>query len=297
MTQDISSLIGATHHSHIVTLRTEGAGSPLFCFPGSDGIIDVFREMAAALPEGSPVYAIQMEWMSKAEHEFTIEQLAPFYLDVIRKIQKSGPYHFCGYSFGGLLIYEMAMRLCDEGDDANLVAMLDAPNPAFLSNLSGIDAVQFHKTLLIDRLKKYRRMIGQFEIKRIMASSLASIVTRLGGFFMPAIKAGFRKANRPMPTILRVYDPTTIALKAWRSYVPKPYAKSVVFFRVQDRGPEHDRDPSMGWKACVTGGVELHIVPGTHTDMMRMPNVRVIADTLATCLDHGSKQNQSTRPS
>src|ERR1700722_6596575 len=156
MTYSIFDSMVAKSHSHIVPLRTAGAGSPLFCFPGGGGSVDKFRGMATVLPEGQPVYAIDMEWLSHVEQEFTIEQLAPFYLNIIRKIQRSGPYYFCGYSFGALVAYEMAMRLIDEGDCADLVAMLDSPNPAMLSNLSGTDAVQFRKTYLTDRLKKYR---------------------------------------------------------------------------------------------------------------------------------------------
>ena len=123
--------------------------------------------MTVALPEGQPVYAIDMESLCDTGQQFTIEQLAPFYLDIIRKIQRSGPYYFCGYSFGGLVAYEMAMRLIDEGDSADLVALLDAANPALLSNLSQTDAAQFHKTYLIDRLKKYALQLVRGDFKAL----------------------------------------------------------------------------------------------------------------------------------
>src|SRR6267378_1618576 len=164
--------------SCLMPFRATGAGSPLFCFPGSGGNVHVFREMIAALPEGQPVYAIDMEWLCEAAQDFTIEQLAAFYLDVIRKIQKSGPYYFCGYSFGGLVAYEMAMRLINEGDSTSLVALLDAPNPALLSNLSEADSVQFRKTYLIDRLKKYGRQLVRGDIEGFMGRGLAFVVSR-----------------------------------------------------------------------------------------------------------------------
>jgi len=93
--------------------------------------------------------------------------------------------------------------------------------------------------------------------------------------------------------MLRANDPTSGFLKAWRTYVPKRYAKSVVFFRTQDRGPEYDRDPSMGWGACVMGDIQIHIVPGGHLDMMSMPAVGVIAEKLATYLGHGANYRPS----
>jgi thioesterase domain-containing protein len=93
-----------------------------------------------------------------------------------------------------------------------------------------------------------------------------------------------------LPVTLRSSDPGF--MKAWSSYVPKHYQNSIVCFRVEDRGPEHDRDPSMGWGACAEGGVQVHVVPGGHVDMMSTPSVRVVADNLAAYLDSGSNHKK-----
>jgi len=295
MNQNIFHAIAADHRLHIEPLRTGGAGSPLFCFPGAGDRPMRFRELAAVLPEGQPVYAINMDLLWGIEQEFTIEQLASFYVDLIRKIQGSGPYFLCGYSFGGLVAYEMAVRLIDDGDSVGLVALLDTPNPALKSTLSTTEVVQFHKTYLIDRLKKYWRMLVQFDLGQMTHSGIAFMVTHCGAFFLPALRVGFRMVNRPLPTVFGAHDPTTVFSKAWRSYVPKHYEKGVVFFRVQDRGPEYDQDPSMGWGAYVTGGFQVHIVPGGHLDMMKMPFVRAVAEKLADYLDNGPNLDDSIR--
>jgi len=286
MTRDICSIVGISAHAHVVPLRTSGAGSPLFCFPGSGGNVYIFREMVSALPEGRPIYAIDMEWLCEADQDFSIEQLATLYLPVVRKLQQSGPYHFCGYSFGGLVAYEMATRLINEGDAASLVALLDVPNPALRKNLSEADSVKFRKTYLTDRLRKYGSQLARGDLKTFMGNGSAFIVSRAGKCFMPSIKAGFRRMNRPVPGLLRANDPGF--LKAWHAYNPKPYPKGIVCFRVEDRGPEHGRDPSMGWEACAMGGVQVHVVPGGHVDMMNAPSVAVVADKLAGYLGSGS---------
>jgi thioesterase domain-containing protein len=291
MTRDVYSLTSAINHSKIVTFRTTGDGLPLFCLPGAGGDADIFEHMVPAMPEGQPVYAIDMESLCDVREKFTIEQLAPLYLDVIRGIQKHGPYFFCGYSFGGLLAYEMAIRLIDEGERADLVALLDAANPAMLSNLSEAEVAQFHKTYLIDRLKRYGVQLIRGDIKTFTKRGFAFIATNVGRFVMPAVKSGFRIANMPLPEIVRSNDPGF--LRAWKAYVPKHYTKGLVVFRVQDRGPEHDSDQSMGWDACVGGGVQVHTVPGDHVDMMTMPPVSVIAGKLSTYLDNGSQQKNS----
>jgi thioesterase domain-containing protein len=272
--------------SHLVPLRTSGTGSPLFCLPGSGGDVDIFREMVTALREGQPVYGINMEWLIEASQDFTVEQVATFCLEVVRKIQKEGPYCFCGYSFGGLVAYEMARQLSDGNDSARLVALLDAPNPALVANLSEADSAQFRKTYLFDRLKKYGLHLMRGEIKSFTGRGLAFVTSRAGQFFMPAIKKAFRIINQPLPIVLRSNDPGF--LKAWNSYVPKNYSKEIVCFRVEERGPEHGPDPSMGWEACVNGRIRVHVVPGGHVDMMSVPSVSVVANKLSDYLDPAS---------
>ena len=78
MANDVFASPAAKDHSRVVQFRTAGRGSPLFCFPGSGGNVQIFREMVAALPEGQPVYAIDMEWLCETQQDFTIEQLAAY---------------------------------------------------------------------------------------------------------------------------------------------------------------------------------------------------------------------------
>ena len=271
---------------HVLALRRSGAGAGLFCFPGSGGDVHVFDDLVAAFPEGRPVYAIDMEWLCETSGDFTIEQIAACCLNVIRDVQQEGPYYFCGYSFGGLVAYELATRLIDRGDSVNMVALLDAPNPALLSSLSRSDSLQFRKTYLLDRFKGYMVQLARGDIKAFVRRGFAFVVSRAGSFFVPGIKAGFRLVNRPLPKRVRANDPGF--LKAWRFYIPKRYSGSLVCFRAEKRGPEYDRDPSMGWRTCAMGKVEVHIVPGQHVDMMREPSVRAIAEKMAVYLDSGS---------
>jgi thioesterase domain-containing protein len=280
------------NYEYLVPLRTSGSGPALFCFPGSGGNVFIFREMVAALGDGNPVYGIDLEWLCDSRHHFTVEQIAEFYLDVIRKRQECGPYYFCGYSFGGLVAYEMARQLIACDRRAGLVALLDTPNPALIKNLSQTDSAQFRKTYLIDRLRKYALHLLRGEFRSLGTRGLAFVTSRAGQFFMPTIKKAFQIANRPLPAVLKSNDPGF--LRAWHSYVPNSYDKDVVCFRVEDRGPEHASDPSMGWEVCVTGKVHVHTVPGGHVDMMAAPSVFLISQILAGYLDQSSTRRAET---
>jgi thioesterase domain-containing protein len=261
--------------------------------PGSGGNVFIFQEMVAALRDGNPVYGIDLEWLCESRPHFTVEQIAEFYLDVICTKQPRGPYYLCGYSFGGLVAYEVARQLssCDHGAGAGLVALLDAPNPALMKNLSQVASAQFRKTYLIDRLRKYLLHLLRGELRSFIDRGLAFVTSRAGQFFMPLIKNAFRILNRPLPAILRSNDPGF--LRAWNAYEPKSYGGDIVCFRVEERGPEHANDPSMGWEICVAGKVDVHVVPGGHVDMMRAPAVFEIAERLAGYLDRPSHKEET----
>jgi thioesterase domain-containing protein len=264
--------------AYLVSLRASGGRPPLFCLPGSGGDVRIFRELAEALPQAQPVYGLDMEWLCDLTEHFSVEQIASFYLRVVRAVQPTGPYQFCGYSFGGLVAYEMASQLAREGSNASLVALLDAPNPAQLATLPKADATNYRKAYLIDRLGKYGRDLLRGNIKSFFNRGFVFLSSRSRGLITPWIKKGFRMIGRSLPAKLKGDDPGFI--KAWHAYVPKSHPMSIVCFRAQDRGPEHDLDPTMGWGTCATAGVIVHLVPGRHVDMMREPSISAVAAEL-----------------
>jgi alpha-beta hydrolase superfamily lysophospholipase len=48
------------------------------------------------------------------------------YLNQIKAHQPNGPYCLCGYSFGGLVAFEIARRLAESGDEVAFVGLFDA---------------------------------------------------------------------------------------------------------------------------------------------------------------------------
>ena len=59
-----------------------------------------------------------------------IRTTATAYLESVRAHQAEGPYRLLGYSFGGVLAYEMARQLREQGESVALVGILDTANPA-----------------------------------------------------------------------------------------------------------------------------------------------------------------------
>jgi thioesterase domain-containing protein len=262
-------------------LRASASGLPLYCFPGAGGGVEIFRQMASILPGGRPVYGISIARFYDANRSFTIEQLADLCLQIIRKNQQHGPYYFCGYSLGGALAYEAANRLIDEGDDVRLLALLDLPNPTFVSNLSSAESVEYRKRYFADRLRKYGYNLSIGNLNGVASDALIFLSSKAGALPWLLGRAMFRIVNKPMP--LKWQNNAPMFAGALRAYTPRPYAKKLVLFCRQSLGPEFGIDHTLGWGRLALGGVDVHIVPGSHIGMMGSP--QFLVDKLGPELD------------
>lgn len=54
-----------------------------------------------------------------------VRELATHYVQLISREQSHGPYFLGGYSYGGLLAYEMASLLTEQNQRVEFVAMID----------------------------------------------------------------------------------------------------------------------------------------------------------------------------
>jgi thioesterase domain-containing protein len=274
----------AADDRHLVPLGGEDSTrNPLFCFPGAGGEEFIFSDMASRLGRIRPIYSLNMVSFYETRHNFTVPELAEFYCQIIRSRQRSGPYYLCGYSFGGFVAYAAAVKLVAAGEKVGLLALFDVPSPTFKSNLSTRDSLKFRLLYISDRTRKYARNLFSGRLDQVVLNALAFVSTRMGETPRRILRFYFRASNTPLPDVFRIND--SIIVKACRAYKPAPYANRVVLFRSEERGPEYDIAPSLGWDACVTGELIIHVVPGDHVKLMSEPNVGTIAQKLSEYLD------------
>jgi thioesterase domain-containing protein len=266
--------------SYLVPLRSIGWKSPLFCIhvPSS--------EFAAGIKEGHPVYCLRAPELDEALHLLTVEQLAKIYLHEIRAVQPRSPYLLCGYSFGGLLAYEIATMLISEGEEVALLALFDAIHPQFKSNLSTAELLRFRSRYLIDRCVKYVRNLVRANIYNILADLRLFTVSRFQRFAWEITRVASRAAGRPMPQIL--LSSSQIFKAAIRSYCPGPYPSRLTLFRAQDRRAEYDNDPTLGWGVCVTGGIDVHSMAVAHEDMLHGARLATLTEWLNESIESAS---------
>ncbi|MCF8609817.1 amino acid adenylation domain-containing protein [Gordonia sp. HY285] len=112
--------------SVLLGLRTEGRRPPLFCVHPAGGLAWFYGGLAPHLAD-RPIYGLQDPAVVAGEPELaSITELAKRYVDEIRRVSPTGPYHLLGWSLGGLVAHAMAVELQGRGETVDFLAVMDA---------------------------------------------------------------------------------------------------------------------------------------------------------------------------
>jgi thioesterase domain-containing protein/malonyl CoA-acyl carrier protein transacylase/NAD(P)-dependent dehydrogenase (short-subunit alcohol dehydrogenase family) len=254
--------------SPLVTIRAGDTYPPLFCVHGAGGNVLVFRELVRRLPAGQTVYGLQARGVDGRLNPLTrIEDMASLYVDAIRSVQPSGPYLLSGYSGGGVIAFEMARQLRQQGQETALLAMIDTLCPVVPTRHHDVG----------ERARRLR--------DRGLVATISSWIERARYLQRNQLKTlrvkTYRRLGRAVPHDLREHWMTTIYLAAQGQYQPAPYAGQVTLFRAQDAGPTaRAAGVDLGWGPFVAGGIDVTEVPGDHDSLILEPNVDALAAQL-----------------
>lgn len=114
----------------LLAMHPEGTRRPLFGVCGAFGHALRLLLVGRALEPEQPFYGLQPPGMDWGQIPCaTIETMAAHYRAEIRRVQPGGPYQLLGTSFGGVVAFEIAVQLQQEGERVALLAMVDTMPP------------------------------------------------------------------------------------------------------------------------------------------------------------------------
>jgi thioesterase domain-containing protein len=110
----------------VVTFNNKGDLPPFFCVSGLGGNPMIFLQLSKLLGKNQPFYALQFRGVDgiMTPHN-CVEDMATEFMRDIRKVQPEGPYYLGGYSFGGLVAYEMIQHLTKGGEPVGGLVLID----------------------------------------------------------------------------------------------------------------------------------------------------------------------------
>ncbi len=154
------------HWASLVPIQPEGSKPPFFCVHGVGGNVVGFHYLAQYMKPDYPFYGLQSHGMDGKHAGHTrIEDLAAHYIDAIRTVQTTGPYHLGGFSLGGLVAYEMACQLVAAGEEVGILMLFDTyaskPKPVNESLMDQLRQPSWAKVQQLPRAiyKKVRRTV------------------------------------------------------------------------------------------------------------------------------------------
>jgi acetoacetyl-CoA synthetase len=260
-----------------VLLKSGSASMPLFIVPGFGGSVMELYALARLLRTEPAVYGIRASGSEPGEMVYDrVEDMARAYLAAIREIQPQGPYMIAGYSFGGLVAYEMAQHLASEGERLALLVLLDTtvherywPADAWLEHLKRRVVHHMHRMRGLpwaELAPVFRKITGALLNRLGRATGVIDVIDPQG-LLLPDSVRRLRRAG----------------LTAFAAYGPRASGLPITLIG-SDVNASSLCDPRRVW-AKLTPALTTYDVPGNHMTMIRPPHLPVLAAQLSQCVN------------
>ena len=251
-----------------VRLTTAVEGPPLFLMPMSNGECGIYRWLLNCERIRAPVYGVLTDPADMAsESPVSLARIVTGLANSIQTQQTRGPYLLAGYSFGGVLAFEVARELSQRGGDVAYCGIVDSFLP-FASRY------QFQFRQLGPMFRNVWNWVPDFlnsgkvarEIRRWL-SNRASPEGRLGNNLRSKQTTRDRVARQ-----LRAMDEHT--LNTW--------AGKVWFYHARVRPLTHSHNIESLWRSATGAEINSREIPGNHVSIVYPPRVDRLAEAMDT---------------
>ncbi|MBC6973014.1 amino acid adenylation domain-containing protein [Bacillus sp. Xin] len=253
----------------ILPLRTSGGELPMFCVHPAGGLSWCYAGLMRSLGSDHPIYGVQARGIAKSEElPKSLDEMAADYLEHIREIQPHGPYRLLGWSLGGNVVHAMATHLQNQGEEVELLVMLDSYPGHFLPNTEAPTEEEALIALLAlggydpDNMDgKPLDMANAIDILRRDGSALASLEEE---------------------TILNLKETYVNSVGLLGKYVPKQFHGNIVFFRSTIIPEWFDPISPDTWLNYIDGEIEQYDIDCRHKDLCQPGPLTEIGQVLAS---------------
>ncbi len=247
--------------SSLIKIQDGQTRPPFFCVPGNLGNVFVdFEYLYRHLGKDQPFYGLQDGLGNPSK----VKTLAARYVEDIRRVQPEGPYHLGGVCLGGVIAFEMAQQLTEQGQSVGYLALVE---PATLS-LPGANS--------------YRDLFNDIWIRFTRPRSSSS-----GN----AIQLSLNE----LITFVRLRIKLIVNIWSLKQYSPRPFPGHLNVFLTRESSNEKS---FQSWRNFSSNKVEIQEIPGTHRSItgdnqrIEEDQMRVLGEKIRRGIDEAlSKQN------
>nr|WP_321223483.1 amino acid adenylation domain-containing protein [uncultured Psychroserpens sp.] len=266
----------------LVPLKPEGSKPPLYIVHGANHHVLIFNELAQRLDKNQPVYGLQSRGLNGIdEPHSSIDEMAADYIKEIVASNPDGPYALAGFSYGGIVAYEMARQLKAQGKEVKILAQFDTyvfpeyyhSKPLKKKLLSTLYLTGKMGYLILNMFSSKKNFNRRVELIKLQIKGLKLRLKhgKEKQYEMQFNVSSKLPANHNIATSNYTITPQDIVIDLFR-------AREEVNF-------VHDHK-YLGWKNMALKGIRKHMVSGNHVDMFEAENIDDFATSLQHILDH-----------
>jgi acetoacetyl-CoA synthetase len=257
----------------LVCLKEGVPGSrPAWVFHVLGGDVLAYLQLARLLPGPRPVYGLRARGLDgRVRADQTLQEMVESAVVRIKSVQDTGPYTLIGYSFGGLVAFEVARRLSECGQRSDLVALIDA----YVST----GCLTAHQRLWFAMVERPAQWL------KWASEAGPSGVYRHAGRMLHRLLPGLGAAPQDAQPRTPLRDAASaVARRELRRYRPGKFKGRVVLLMSDQRLP-NKCDPVPVWRRATRGDFSVVPITGGHFELVASPFVEVLAERLGPYLD------------
>ncbi|WP_247363921.1 non-ribosomal peptide synthetase [Ralstonia pseudosolanacearum] len=289
---------GMRTRDQAVPVRTTGSQRPLFLVHEITGLDGYFTQLGAWIDADIPVYGLPAVGWGEPQLR-SIEGLAKRLKAAMRAVQPHGPYRLAGWSFGGVLAYEIAIQLIGDDEDVEFLGLLDTRHPALVSGGKPKWAAENrpHHAQLLELCLAYWQQRSPGGPESAKLAGLAGVEDfsallercRAQALLAPDL------ADVTEPDLWHVLDRIVAHGDAQANYTVFPMPLKLHLFvaaheQRDDEPPPHKR--WLGWNAILPDTqLQRIVVPGTHQSMV-LEHAQALGEALSAALHAAAGQPQ-----
>jgi ribosomal-protein-alanine acetyltransferase len=281
LAESLEADAGPGAKTRVLPVQAQGDRTPLFFLHGdwAGGGFYCF-DLARACGDDQPFFVLETYRFDGEDRAPTVEAIARAHIQAMRQVQGCGPYRLGGFCNGGVLAYEMARQLEEDGEQVEFLGLVNPSAPAQRSLLRNVcDSVTARSPDGEGRAELYLRTrhalrhlyrLARPNSQRVADfGALLSIEPRLEGMFPP-------------PEAL-LGDYVGVFSWAMAAYRPSAYGGKITFFWAAEEPEIADPwQPVLRHKPPAL--VEQHTVPGDNLTSVTV-GIAELAQSIAECVD------------
>lgn len=267
----------------LVPIKPKGNKPPIYIVHGAGLEVLIFNELAGNLDDNQPVYGLQAKELfntNNNEQYNTIEKIAAHYVDVILKKNPDGPFSLAGYSFGGIIAYEMARKLKELNKKINMVGLFDT-----------VIESHFHYKSPLKKKRALRRYRNKRRLHffKEMTKSWKNFKHHLNRKKEFILNKHVRTENFNTAQDQLKYEEflkTEKIIQPIKSrYFMSPQNIEVDLFRAEEKTKYVDDSIFVSWNKFALKGVNIHKIPGNHDTILSTKHIEEVASVFQKVLD------------